>query len=182
MFGYHGPVRIPGSIAIAVIVAGCVAGPKPPPRIEIGAPEQAPATTGAAPPVPSPVDSPAADASRSESAVASESASPPAPPLSPDPTPAGSGRQPTAAETRRCAARGGTIQPVCMAGELACVVRYRDGGKRCSDKRDCTGECLYEGNDPAPEKAIGACQRTSDPCGCKAVVHDGHVEPTLCAD
>ncbi|HEX4340690.1 MAG TPA: hypothetical protein VH062_32500 [Polyangiaceae bacterium] len=89
---------------------------------------------------------------------------------------------PTAAETKACAARGGTMQPVCMLGELTCVVRYRDGGKRCSDDRDCSGECLYEGEEPAPAKAFGKCQRTSDPCGCKAPIHDGHVEPALCAD
>jgi hypothetical protein len=74
------------------------------------------------------------------------------------------------------------MQPVCMLGELTCVVRYRDGGKRCSDDRDCSGECLYEGEEPAPAKAFGKCQRTSDPCGCKAPIHDGHVEPALCAD
>ena len=75
------------------------------------------------------------------------------------------------------------MQPVCMMGELACVIEYRDAGKRCTDKRDCRGQCLYEGPDPPPpSKAIGVCQRTSDPCGCKAFIHDGHVEPTLCAD
>ena len=88
----------------------------------------------------------------------------------------------TADETRQCRARGGTIQPVCMLGELACVVRYRDGGKRCSDKRDCTGECLYDGPGPAPLTGFGTCQRTSDPCGCKAPIHHGRVQPALCID
>ncbi|HMJ14538.1 MAG TPA: hypothetical protein VK524_24165 [Polyangiaceae bacterium] len=74
------------------------------------------------------------------------------------------------------------MQRVCMLGELACVVRYRDGGKRCSDKRDCMGECLYESPDPAPPKAVGNCQRTSDPCGCKAPIHHGRVEPAVCVD
>ena len=86
------------------------------------------------------------------------------------------------ADERVCAARGGSIQPVCMSGELTCVIRYRDGGKRCSDKIDCLGECLYEGPDPPPPNAAGVCQRTSDPCGCKALVRRGRVEPTLCAD
>lgn len=75
------------------------------------------------------------------------------------------------------------MQPVCMTGELACVIQYPDAGKRCTDKRDCKGQCLYEGPDPPPpSKAIGVCERTSDPCGCKALIHGGHVEPTLCAD
>jgi hypothetical protein len=96
--------------------------------------------------------------------------------------PAATQQRPTAADKRACAARGGTIQPICMMGELACVIRYRDGGKRCTDKHDCIGECLYEGPDPPPPKAIGTCQRTSDPCGCKAPIHHGQVEPALCAD
>jgi hypothetical protein len=74
------------------------------------------------------------------------------------------------------------MEPVCMLGELTCVLRYRDGGKRCSDKGDCTGECLYEGDDTPASKASGKCQRTSDPCGCKAPIHHGRVEPALCAD
>jgi hypothetical protein len=100
----------------------------------------------------------------------------------PSSPPASTERRPTAAETRECSASGGTIQPVCMMGELMCVVRYRDAGKRCSDKRDCIAECLYEGPDPPPPKATGRCQRTNDPCGCKAPIHHGHVEPALCAD
>jgi hypothetical protein len=89
---------------------------------------------------------------------------------------------PTPAEQKACAARGGKIEPVCMLGELMCVIRYRDGGKRCVDKRDCTGECLYEGPTPAPAKPVGACQRTSDPCGCKAPIVNGKVAPAMCVD
>src|SRR5262249_6278598 len=61
---------------------------------------------------------------------------------SPHSSPQPAEQRPTSAETRACAARGGTIEPVCMLGELMCVVRYRDGGKPCSDKSDCVGECL----------------------------------------
>jgi hypothetical protein len=74
------------------------------------------------------------------------------------------------------------MQPVCMAGKLACVVRYRDAGKRCSDKRDCMGQCLYEGQDPPPPNAVGSCQRTNDPCGCRAAIRDGRVQSTVCID
>jgi hypothetical protein len=89
----------------------------------------------------------------------------------------------TRAEEKACAARGGKIEPVCMMGNLECVLRYRDGGKRCTDKKDCTGDCLYEGSAPPPvEKAVGACQRTSDPCGCKAPIVKGQVRPALCRD
>lgn len=88
----------------------------------------------------------------------------------------------TPAEEKACAARGGKIQPVCMLGTLECVLRFRDGGKRCTDKRDCAGQCLYEGPHPAPTQAVGACQRTSDPCGCKAPIVNGSVRPAFCVD
>jgi hypothetical protein len=155
-----------GSVTVLVFV-GCASGPKPPAAAEGSRVRQAPPTLDASPP----------DSSPSESLESAMSAPPP-----PDPPLAATERRPTAAETRAYAARGGTIQPICMLGELACVVRYRDGGKRCSDKRDCVGECLYEGPDPPPPKAAGSCQRTSDPCGCKAPIHHGRVEPALCAD
>lgn len=75
------------------------------------------------------------------------------------------------------------MQPVCMMGKLECVVRYRDGGKRCTDKKDCIGDCLYEGSGPPPSaNAVGACQRTSDPCGCKIPIVGGRVRPGLCVD
>lgn len=122
------------------------------------------------------------DSSPSESPAPSAAASPPTPDPRDPPAAAAGQPRPTDAETRNCAARGGTIEPVCMLGEPACVVRYRDGGKRCRDKRDCTGECLYEGPDPPASGAVGNCQRTSDPCGCKAPIHHGHVEPALCVD
>jgi hypothetical protein len=89
---------------------------------------------------------------------------------------------PTRAEEKACAARGGKIEPVCMMGSLECVLRFRDGGKRCSDKKDCIGQCLYEGPQPVPAKPLGACQRTSDPCGCKAPIVNGKVSPALCTD
>jgi len=185
--GYDWRMRGNASVVVVILVAACAS--KAPAPVATGAVRHdareaspadssraeppVPATPAAAPPDPSP-----ANASPSESPTPSTSVSPQAG-VAP---PAATEQRPTAAETRACAARGGTIQPICMMGELACVVRYRDAGKRCSDKRDCTGECLYEGPDPPPERATGTCQRTSDPCGCKAPIHHGHAEPALCAD
>ena len=170
-----------GLVSLTVIVlAGCALEPKPPATVEVNAVPQAP-MPGPSPPAPSPpaVSSAASplDTPPTESVAPSTTAPPPVP----DPSPPATAPAPTGAE-RECAARGGTIQPVCMLGELACVIRYRDGGKLCCDKRDCTGECLYEGPEPPPAKAPGKCARTSDPCGCKALIHHGQVEPTLCAD
>jgi hypothetical protein len=146
-----------GHVAAIVVLVGCASGQKRSEPVESNAYRRA---------APGPGDSPRA----------------PAPVESPDSSPRSAEPRPTSAETRACAARGGTIQPVCMLGELMCVVPYRDGGKQCTDKSDCAGECLYEGPEPPPPNAVGKCQRTSDPCGCKALVHRGRVEPTLCAD
>lgn len=85
-------------------------------------------------------------------------------------------------EVKACAARGGKMEPVCMLGSLECVIRYRDAGKRCTDKKDCAGDCVYEGPHPIPANPVGKCERTSDPCGCKAKMIRGKVQPAMCVD
>ncbi len=92
---------------------------------------------------------------------------------------------PSPAEKRACAARGGKLQPVCMGGIIECIVRYRDAGKRCTDKKDCTGECLLLGAGPAPAPGTpttGTCQETNDACGCAARVAGGKVTGMDCLD
>jgi hypothetical protein len=75
------------------------------------------------------------------------------------------------------------MQRVCMMGALDCVIRYRDGGKRCSDGKECAGgKCVYEGQRPATANASGACVRDSNPCGCRALVLGGQVQPSMCTD
>jgi hypothetical protein len=177
--GYDARMRL-RSAALLVLV-GCAPEPAPATVVTVTAPaETATTPPGSVARPTTTTTTPAVTAPASATAPAATASTPSSTP--PPQAPEASERRPTAAETRECAARGGTIQPICMQGELACVVRYRDGGKRCRDKSDCRGECLYEGPDPAPPSATGICQRTSDPCGCKATIHQGHVEPTLCAD
>ena len=178
-----------GLVSVAVVaLIGCASGPKPPAAIRGGAVPKALTACDASPADASPADASLTDASfeASRADASRVESSPPesAPPESSRSEASGSESRtpPTAAETRECAARGGTIQAICMLGELACVVHYRDGGKRCRDKRDCTGQCLYEGPTPPPAQAAGSCQRTSDPCGCKAPIHKGRVEAALCVD
>lgn len=83
-----------------------------------------------------------------------------------------------------CAAKGGTVRPVCRMQKPACVIAYADAGKTCSDKSDCQGRCLYRGEAPAdPATAVtGQCQANSDPCGCFTTVVKGHVGPGMCVD
>lgn len=160
-------MRLRGGVVLALVTA-CAPSPSPrdPTPVQVPSVPPAPSTPAdeAAPRVEAPVEAPSAPA-----------------PGTPEPDPA-EGRKPSLAEEKECAARGGKIEPVCMSAELVCVVRYRDAGKRCTDKKDCLGECLYEGPDPPPAKPAGRCQRTSDPCGCKAPIVGGQVQPTLCAD
>lgn len=75
------------------------------------------------------------------------------------------------------------MQPVCMLGHLECVVTFRDAGKRCTDKKDCTGECLFEGPGAPPKSnVVGKCQRTSDPCGCRTTIAHGQIKDSICVD
>lgn len=178
-------------LAALLFSTGCACQPKAPEAVQDSAvpPPRAPEASRleasppelslpkAPPPEPSPPEAPPLETAAGASALPSTAASP-----SSEPPRAVAEAGPTAAEKQQCRARGGTMQPVCMMGQLFCVVRYRDGGKRCTDKRDCIGACLYEGPDPAPSPATGSCQRTNDPCGCKAPIHHGRVRPAVCLD
>lgn len=83
-----------------------------------------------------------------------------------------------------CTAKGGTVRPVCRMQRPACVIAYSDAGKTCSDKSDCQGRCLYEGEAPTNSAATvtGQCQASSDPCGCFTTVVQGRMGPGLCVD
>ena len=60
----------------------------------------------------------------------------------------------------------------------ACVLAFKDAGKACTDKKDCQGDCLGEG-----EKAkAGKCAPDNDPCGCKTKIVGGKATPTMCVD
>ncbi len=71
-----------------------------------------------------------------------------------------------------------------MFGLPACVLRYQDAGKRCSDSSQCEGRCLANGDSfPAEGKeAVGECQPTSDSCGCWAEIRDGRALRPVCVD
>jgi hypothetical protein len=84
-----------------------------------------------------------------------------------------------------CVKKGGTYRRVCLMGNWSCVMPYPDAGKPCADKKECQGQCRYEGKSemPPPGAAVtGACQRTTDPCGCFGIVADGKLQSMLCVD
>jgi hypothetical protein len=153
------------------------------PTIDVPPPDESPpgvASTDESSPDKSTPDGSTPDKSPPEASLSGSAA--PATPAPPPERPAPQDKGAAASEARQCAARGGTMQPVCMSGHIACVAPYSDGGKRCSDKRDCIGACVYEGPEPPPANPVGSCQRTNDPCGCRATIRKGIVQSTICVD
>lgn len=85
--------------------------------------------------------------------------------------------------TQACEAKGGTYRPVCLMGELTCVMPHKDAGKACTDGDQCEGkQCRYSGDAKPGDSVTGACVRSSDPCGCFGLVKDGKSQGVLCVD
>ncbi len=104
-------------------------------------------------------------------APVSAPSSPPVAPPTPPPSSAGP-------DDVACAARGGTIRPVCRMQRPACVIAYADGGKACTDGEQCEGRCVVLTEDAAKG---GVCEADSDPCGCTTELIGG-VPSSICVD
>ena len=172
--GYHRLMRrasLERGVFALLVFVGCAPAEVPPPaRGTVISPP-------AAPPVPEEPATPKPEE------AASDEPPPPSAPVPASSSNAPSDPTPTRADEEACAARGGKIEPICKKGRLSCVLRYRDGGKRCSDKSDCIARCLYAGPQRPPPKAFGSCERTSNPCSeCKAPIVGGKVRHARCAD
>lgn len=100
------------------------------------------------------------------------------------PTGTPSAANPPSAETlaNACSAKGGTIQPVGKAQIPTCVVPYADAGKACTDKSQCEGHCVLEGNLEPQGEVTGACQKTNRQFGCYARVVNGKATAAICVD
>jgi hypothetical protein len=81
-----------------------------------------------------------------------------------------------------CSAKGGSIQPVGRAQIPTCVVPYADAGKACTDKSQCQGACIAEGNAESQNAVAGQCQKTNRQFGCYARIVNGKSTGTLCVD
>jgi hypothetical protein len=82
-----------------------------------------------------------------------------------------------------CKAYGGNWQPVCLRGNPACVVTFKDAGKSCSDSSECSGRCtVTPGSVPSGTQTRGACTPNSNPCGCFQLVVNGKADFALCVD
>ena len=82
----------------------------------------------------------------------------------------------------QCAAKGGSITPVGKAQIPTCVVPYADAGKACTDKSQCEGQCVLEGNLEAQGDVTGQCQKTNRQFGCYARVVNGKATGAICVD
>lgn len=67
----------------------------------------------------------------------------------------------------KCVSRGGIWGRVCLSQSLMCVRKFDDGGKACSDSKDCESrKCVAVGREANEQGVtVGECVRTSDPCG-----------------
>ncbi len=81
-----------------------------------------------------------------------------------------------------CTAKGGALQPVGKAQIPTCVIPYADAGKACTDKSQCEGQCVLEGNLEATGDVTGQCQKTNRQFGCYARVVNGKATAAICVD
>ena len=81
-----------------------------------------------------------------------------------------------------CSAKGGSIQPVGRAQIPTCVTPYADAGKACTDKSQCEGNCILEGNIEATGDVTGQCQKTNRQFGYYAKVVNGKSTGAICVD
>ena len=90
-----------------------------------------------------------------------------------------------AATQSACLSQGGDWAPICRLQRPACVVKFSDAGKACTDSDQCQGVCYANpagGASQAGKVVTGACSNNSNPCGCNARVEDGVASPILCVD
>jgi hypothetical protein len=59
---------------------------------------------------------------------------------------------------------------------------YADAGKSCTDKAQCEGACIAEGNGESENAVTGQCQKTNVQFGCFARIVNGKSTGTLCVD
>ncbi|MFC0153656.1 hypothetical protein ACFFJ4_08440 [Xanthomonas dyei] len=86
------------------------------------------------------------------------------------------------ADAAACTAKGGQLRPVGRMQIPRCIVPYADAGKTCTDKADCSGDCLVTSIVPTGTVTTGTCQRDSDRFGCRQAVVGGKGQAALCID
>lgn len=89
-------------------------------------------------------------------------------------------------ERKVCLARGG-YESTAPFGAPFCQQKYADGGKVCSGKSDCQGQCIAYEDNSGPElkfgqTIIGYCEAEHSTFGCYANVEGGRSQGVVCVD
>ena len=83
---------------------------------------------------------------------------------------------------RACKKSGGSWQPVGMRQSMACITKYPDAGKSCTDSSQCKGGCM----DVTPHKhmgtRIGKCREDNNRFGCFSWLEKGEFRGSMCVD
>jgi hypothetical protein len=84
---------------------------------------------------------------------------------------------------KACKKLGGTWQAVGMRQSMACITKYPDAGKSCTDNSQCKGGCLDVTPHDHVGDRIGKCKTDNDHFGCTSYLTQGKRDgPVLCID
>lgn len=84
---------------------------------------------------------------------------------------------------KACKKSGGTWQPIGMRQSMACITKYPDAGKSCTDSSQCKGGCLDVTPHDHVGDRIGKCKTDDDHFGCTTYLTQGKRDgPVLCVD
>jgi hypothetical protein len=76
----------------------------------------------------------------------------------------------------RCVSEGGAFQTRGLLQSWGCVRPTKDGGKPCTDKRDCESACLYVGGRATNRtELVGQCAKDTNMFGCKTSLENGRL-------
>lgn len=82
-----------------------------------------------------------------------------------------------------CEEEGGEWKKLGMQQRDSCVLPAADGGKSCTDSKQCEVACVAKNKESHyGARAEGVCLQSTDLFGCHSYVSKGIVEPPLCTD
>lgn len=83
---------------------------------------------------------------------------------------------------RACKKSGGTWQPVGMRQSMACITKYPDAGKSCTDSSQCKGGCMDVTPYNHKGARIGKCRVDDNRFGCFSYLVNGEWRGSMCVD
>lgn len=84
---------------------------------------------------------------------------------------------------KACKKAGDTWRPVGIQQSMACIKKYPDAGKSCTDSSQCKGGCMDVTPYGHKGKPIGKCRVDNDSFGCFVyLIHGERGGSGLCVD